>query len=425
MTISLPVPGCKLCAMGVKEVEPGLSHNKLSKHYDVAKSSVQRHIKHVKKASNTAAEGTPPARSRTDEGSDLFGDSSYVVDDSLESFMEQYGVSSDRLLPRAVTFRDPSGHWLKYGIVENAEKDYEDIDATEILNKLDRSSYYDNPAIGGGGGTSAFVLSINDVQVGKAEGGGTDETIKRVHRFIGLAKKRIEELRLIGRDIDTLVIIGGGDILEGCFIYPNQVFNIDRHRHDQIVDATSLILYAIDNLAPMFDRVQMLVTKGNHGENRVDGRMTHTGDNDDTLVFKMAKNATDRDPALSHLEWTIADGAEEFVMVDVAETGWTLGTTHGDVYGKTNGTANSKKVWEWYKNMRAGHFAVGSVDVLITHHFHHEESADFGSVLWHQTPAQDGGSHHFESITGQYSESGMLTFVMTPDQRYQDEMILR
>ena len=99
--------------------------------------------------------------------------------------------------------------------------------------------------------------------------------------------------------------------------------------------------------------------------------------------------------------------------------GWRLGTTHGDVFGKSPGS-NAKKAWEWFKNMRAGGFDIGEVDVLISHHFHHEESADWGKTYWRQTRAQDGGSAYFEAMSGQYSESGMLSFVMTPDRRYQD-----
>lgn len=110
--------------------------------------------------------------------------------------------------------------------------------------------------------------------------------------------------------------------------------------------------------------------------------------------------------------------------MEVPGTPWTLGTTHGDIFGKfVPGQTKMLKAWNWYKNMavsRERH----RPDVLVTHHFHHEEKADWGSCLWVQTRALDGGSAYFEQYSGQYSEDGMLTFVMTPDTRYQDEAIL-
>lgn len=405
---------CKLCALGVG-FGKGLSQREMADKYGVGKSSVQRHRRHLAHSTKAASEHLVFEQPEAD--GTVNGDPR-----SLSEFLEKYGIEEERLDARAVSYQDPDGGWVKFAVNREVEADYEAVDPVDILNRLEHPALYKDYSTDGDG---AFVVSVNDTQIGKAEGGGTDATIERVHRYVELAKQRVNELRHIGRRLGTLVIIGGGDIIEGCFIYTNQSFNVDRHRHDQINTAVSLALFVIDQLAPMFDRVQMLVTKGNHGENRVDGRMTHAGDNDDTLVFKMAKLATDRDPRLAHVEWTIADGFDEFATVAVAETPWVLGTTHGDVYGKTNQQANSKKVWEWYKNMRAGRYDIGSVDVLITHHFHHEEAADFGSFFWKQTPAQDGGSKHFEAFSGQYSEPGMLSFTMTPDSRYQDEMILR
>lgn len=313
---------------------------------------------------------------------------------------------------RGATIREADGSWYRYSVPVGVVDDpLEDFDAMSILNRLDRVSRTPQ------GGSGAFVVSLNDIQLGKLEGGGSKATIERVKRSVLMAKERIAELRSIGRDLGTLVIIGGGDIVEGCSIYPNQSYNLDLHRHDQIVGSVELILFTIDQLSSLFEHTKMLVTKGNHGENRIGGKRTHVGDNDDTLVFKMAKSACDRDPELKHIDWTIAEGAEEYAITTVC--GWNLATTHGDVFGKGAG-GNSNKAWNWFRNMSAGGFSAGDADVLISHHYHHEESADWGRCYWRQTRAQDGGSAYFESMTGQYSQPGMLTFVMTPERRYQD-----
>ncbi|WP_333725437.1 hypothetical protein, partial [Listeria monocytogenes] len=65
-----------------------------------------------------------------------------------------------------------------------------------------------------------------------------------------MAKDRALHLSA-NRNLGTLVIIGGGDIVEGCVIYPNQSYNIDLDRRGQINAAVSMILLAIDTLAPL------------------------------------------------------------------------------------------------------------------------------------------------------------------------------
>lgn len=320
-----------------------------------------------------------------------------------------------------------NGMWARPKVkkvdIEQAIEGEIEIDAVGILARFQYSSARKPFVSGVTDGDGAFVLSINDTQLGKNEGGGSVATLERMNKYTLMAEQRIEELRAAGRKLGTLVILGGGDIVEGCTIYPNQSYNLDLDRRGQINASVAMILSIIDHLARGFDRVIVLAARGNHGENRINGNRTTLYDNDDTLVFEMAKLATDRDDQLSHVEYVIAQD-EPGVYVDVA--GWRLATTHGDVYGKgVAGATQDKKAHAWFKNMAAGRDPLGLADVLITHHFHHDKMSDWGACLWRQTPAQDGGSEYFRQTTGEYSLPGMLTFVMTPDERYRDEAVLR
>lgn len=313
--------------------------------------------------------------------------------------------------------------------VEVAEV-YAEIDAAGILAQLRsqnwQSAQHDHFAWSNDGDDGAFVLSINDIQLGQSFNGGSPATIAAFYNFIELAKKRINELRAIGRNLTTIVFIGGGDLVEGCFIYTNQSFSLDMSRKQQAEGVITLILYAIDTLAPLFDNVKVLAARGNHGENRANGKYTTLDDNDDTHVFEMAKLVLDRDPNMQHIEWVIAE-SEAGVCIDVFD--WILATTHGDVYAKgVTGATTERKAHNWFKNMAAAFRRFGKLaraDVLITHHFHHDEMADWGDTLWRQTSSQDRGSLYYELATGTYSEPGMLTFVMTESKRYQDEQVLR
>jgi hypothetical protein len=273
---------------------------------------------------------------------------------------------------------------------------------------------------------SAFVLSINDIQLGQSYNGGSAATIEAYYDFVALAVERVRELRAIGRRLETLVIVGGGDLVEGCVIYPNQAFSLDLNRKQQIEGVVALLLHTIDTLAPMFESVKVIAAAGNHGQNRIAGNYTTLDDNDDTHSFEMVRLALSRDPAMSHIEWTIAE-SEAGVATHVYD--WVLATTHGDVYAKgVQGATIDKKAHTWMKNMALGRERfglLGQANVLIGHHFHHEKSSDWGSCLWKQTPSLDRGSPYFENATGEYSLPGMLTAVMTPTSRWQDEAILR
>jgi len=136
---------------------------------------------------------------------------------------------------------------------------------------------------------STFVLDWADWQVGKKEGGGTEEFINRFDSALQSAVERINELRKTGRTLDELVIIGGCDMIEGCVIYPQQSFGIDMSRRDQIKTTVATILKGLHVLAPLFQKVRVVVVPGNHGEHRINGYRTELGDNDDLLVFEIAE----------------------------------------------------------------------------------------------------------------------------------------
>lgn len=308
---------------------------------------------------------------------------------------------------------------------EIAEEVPYDLDPVGILAQLRATRTDSVVSVDWNGQESAFVVSINDIQLGQSYNGGSPATIANFHRYIQLAVERIADLRRLGRALDTLVLVIGGDLVEGCVIYGNQAFSLDLNRKQQMEGVIALLLHAIDTLAPLFKRVQVLACKGNHGEQRINGKKTDLSDNDDTHCVEMAKLAYRRDPTMQHIDWTIADD-EAAVWTEVY--GWILVTTHGDIYAKgVSGATTERKAHAWLKNMAASFKRFGNIgraDVLITHHFHHDEMADWGDTLWRQTTSQDRGSPEFSQATGTYSEPGMLTGVMMPGHRWRDEEVL-
>jgi hypothetical protein len=133
--------------------------------------------------------------------------------------------------------------------------------------------------------------------------------------------------------------------------------------------------------------------------------------------------AAARDTRLDHVEFFI-NQEEPAQTLDVQ--GHILCFTHGDVFDR--GAANSGiegKAYKWFSQQAAGHRPAGDANVLLTAHYHHHALADWGACQWVQAPANDGGSGHFTDASGRYAEPGMLSWVMTPTERYCDPVILR
>jgi len=423
---------CTVCASGIV-IDDSLSNVAWGKQLGVSERSVRRHLNHAPKV---ASSSTAPASGGESETHDANGDHYVRFSqepwgyDDYRAFIQSKGQNPDEVtFTWGWTSNPVGGFWNKLNnvrLIAGLEAQSYDLDPIGILDTLRKSRAAVPEWYHGTAEASTFVLSINDVQLGQSYNGGSRATIEAFHEYVQMAVVRIVELRDIGRRLERLIVVCGGDLVEGCFIYPHQMRNIDLNRKQQQQGVIALLLHAIDTLAPMFEAVTVLATKGNHGEHREGGKKIDLSDNDDTLCVEMAKLALARDPNMQHIEWIIAD-EEAAVWTGVYD--WTLVTTHGDIYAKgVSGATTERKAHAWLKNMAAAFRKfgrIGRADVLITHHFHHDEMADWGDTLWRQTTSQDRGSPEFSQATGQHSEPGMLTGVMTPTSRWKDEAVLR
>lgn len=309
--------------------------------------------------------------------------------------------------------------WYKYVFIQRSASSPEQatLDHVATLRQLRRNRRAVKPTHSG---VSTLNVSWNDWQAGKQEGGGTPALLSRFEQQIAATQARAKELRRIGRDLGRLVVFGGGDMLEGCTIFPHQMMHIDADRRMQINVVTDMILYGLDELAPQFESVTVLAVGGNHGEHRIDGNRTNRTDNDDCLVFENAARVAARDDRLSHIDFVIAQG-EPAKTLDI--NGWVYAVTHGQAFGKGAGRPE-QKAHNWYKGQAGGRFPAGDADVLVSNHYHHFAVRDWGACLWVQTPANDGGSLQHTDLTGEHAESGMLTWVVTPERRFQDAQVL-
>jgi hypothetical protein len=415
-------------------LDTGLSSREIASQFPIGKTTINKHRseKHtpVLKSSNETVEVSWAGEKGELKTGSLDND---IDGKSHEEILRQFGHDPEKVEISTVLWEKHRQYWSRdlnemlwkhsysFGLTRKKPQiNTNSVDAVELMKAIPSQH---RPIVAKNGGVkSTLVLDWADWQFAKQEGGGSEGLIQRLVSAFDAAEHRISELRSIGRSLDELVIIGGGDMVEGCVIYPNQSYEIDDHRRGQIRNTVAMILKGIKQLAPHFDTVRVVVVPGNHGEHRITGNRTTIGDNDDLLVFEMAQVGIESDPKFKHVSFEIA---EREISMTTQIQGWTYGVTHGDVYGKSGGTGVRNKVFNWFKTMAGNRHPVGSSDVLVTHHFHHDALEDWGATLWVQNPTMDGGSHYFKEATGHSTLSGMNSWVVTETERFQDKQILR
>lgn len=260
-------------------------------------------------------------------------------------------------------------------------------------------------------GDQAFVVCLSDWQIAKADGDGTEGTVRRILDMIDNVEERIRDLRKIGRDLGTLVVVGLGDIVESCDgQYNTQTFTVELNRREQTRIARRLVRDAICRWSKMFKDVIVTAVPGNHGENRKNGRLfTTPGDNDDVAIFEAVCEILSANPeAYGHVNFFLP---EDETSVTLELVGHRVGFAHGHIAGGSG--SPQQKIRGWWKDQAFCNTLVGSAKLLITGHYHHFSIIEYDMDKVHiQCPAMDGGSDWWKDKTGEHSRPGTLTFVL-------------
>jgi len=295
-----------------------------------------------------------------------------------------------------------------------------EVDLEELEKEIKRYKPNAKPKVFGEG---ALCVVLSDWQIAKPDGDGLRGTIARILKSIDDVEVRIKELRKLGRPINELIVLWTGDSIEGCVgHYAQQTFGVELDRRDQIKVARRLLRDALIRWSKYFPSVRVVAVAGNHGENRNSSGKSYTtlNDNDDLAIVEQVSEIFEANPeTFGHVKFAIPT---DKLSITIEVAGWVLGITHGHV-AKMSGTVE-QKIKRWLERQALGRQYIGGSDVLVSGHYHHFRSADWGGCLWLQAPAMDGGSEWWEQMTGESSEPGVLTFCMYPEKRVADLEIL-
>jgi predicted phosphodiesterase len=255
-------------------------------------------------------------------------------------------------------------------------------------------------------GDQAFVVCLNDWQVGKADGDGSEGIVARVLDAIDDVEHRVRELRKTGRKLGVLYVVGLGDMIENCDNhYAQQAWRTELTLTEQIRVTRRLLVKALTRWAGLFERVVVACVPGNHGEVRANGK-SHTdfADNHDVDVFAGAMEVLEANPdAYGHVSFVFPQQQELTLTLDACGT--VLGLAHGHQFKNVN------KVQEWWAQQAHGRQPIGEADLLLTGHYHHLR-VEQNQRAWIQAPALDGGSDWWRHLSGQDSPPGVLTLVV-------------
>ena len=113
----------------------------------------------------------------------------------------------------------------------------------------------------------AYVVVLADTQIGKIDGGGTDEIIENVLQKIDAAVIRLKELKKNGRQIDAIYLPQLGDCIEGMNSQNGKhIWRTDLDLTSQIRVYRRLLLHMVKTFAPHAPRIIVPCVPGNHDE---------------------------------------------------------------------------------------------------------------------------------------------------------------
>lgn len=298
-------------------------------------------------------------------------------------------------------WQGPSGDWCFQYKARLIRRVGRTVDVDELLRGISRWK----PPVMKPGEAGTLVVCFSDWQIGKADGDGTEGTVRRISASVARVVAHAKRVRP-----SQIVVVGLGDLLEGCDgHYPGQTFTVELDRRQQLRVVRRLFRDAVMSLSRLGVPMVVSAVAGNHGENRRDGKaFTGPGDNDDVAVVEQVAEVCQANPdAFGHVSFHIPDDRLS-VLLDVQ--GFRVGFHHGHIAGR--GSTPQQKQQNWWKDHAFMLSPVGDADYLFTGHYHHLSVVDHGPRVHFQAPAMDGGSRWWEDRGGGMSASGTLTVMV-------------
>jgi len=190
---------------------------------------------------------------------------------------------------------------------------------------------------------------------------------KRVHRFVDKATK-ITDVQRKDHPVDEVVILFGGDMIEGLFNFPTQPYEIDATLFEQFVTVSNLIVEVIHRALLIYPQVTVISEWGNHGRLGSRRDAVPRSDNADRMTYELARQVLKSSGA----KVTWEDSGEDIQRVQIGDYRALL--IHGDEIGRT-GYASTNTITNHVNRWRSGSYPWEFRDVYIGHYHTHYQSS--------------------------------------------------
>lgn len=250
------------------------------------------------------------------------------------------------------------------------------------------------------------ILHLTDWQLGKeTDSYDSDICRERVERAI-TKTLRLTDIQRAAYPVDEIVVLLGGDMIEGIGVFPGQAFEVDSTAFDQVFTAANLIETALLSLLEHFDRVRVFEAAGNHGRIGRKGENPRR-DNWDRVVYRITR---ERLAGQDRLEWAPPTG-----WYEIAEIGtYRALLVHGDQIKSFGGNVPafgiSRKAIAWSSGVTE------PFDDMYMGHFHQVMQltmANGGRVF--VTPSTESGSEYAREFVGARGRPGQRLHFVDPE----------
>lgn len=252
--------------------------------------------------------------------------------------------------------------------------------------------------------SGTLVIPAGDLQLGKADGGGTRATVERFARITNA----IAEEYYYG--VAQLVLPWLGDCIEGSVSQGGRnISNLDVSPVEQVRIYRRLMMHQLAVLAPLGRRVLVPVVPGNHDETT---RVQNLGPRDSWAIegAVAVQDWMSGRPEYAHVTFLFPDQTEPDLTVDIG------GVTVAFMHGHGTGKGKPDGILDWWRKQSHGRQLAGEADILISAHWHHlRVEATGGNRTWIQIPALDGGSDWYRHHTGDEPDAGIVSLELTPN----------
>lgn len=175
----------------------------------------------------------------------------------------------------------------------------------------------------------------------------------------------LTELQRQNHPVKECVVMFGGDMVEGLFNYPAQLWQIDSSLFGQFVNVSRLSVDFVRRMLANFEKVTVIAEWGNHG--RIGGKRAEVpkSDNVDRMVYEMSRQLLQDEKRLT---WN--DCPEDIQEVEIGNYRALL--MHGDELGRS-GFASPSAWIAGANRWKAGAHDYDFHDIYLGHYHRHAQ----------------------------------------------------